>query len=285
MNNAQWNDRPDADVARYRALSAAAIVGLLFGILSPAAMLHWLLWGVPLAGIAVSLLALAHIKRQAPALVGRQAAIVGLLLSVGFGTAAVADWFTYRRLIDTEARQAAALWFEALADEKPLAAHQLALTPKYRASTGDNLQKFYQEAPRWHEELESYLQQKLIRTLLVLDGRAHVRYWATLSIGSAQQRDQVSLLYAVTFDEQPQSENAPGRRTTFFVKMNLQRETLKTGQPAWQIMRTEVVEPPSEVGSGKSGMAASAAMPRNSQLHSLYSLHDHDLPFFFVPQR
>ena len=99
----RMTDRQDTEIAAYQSLSMPAVVGLILGLFSPAAMLHPLLWFVPVLGIFFNGLALWSIARNVPAIVGRKAAVVGLVLSVFFGTAAVTDWFVHRQLLRRQA--------------------------------------------------------------------------------------------------------------------------------------------------------------------------------------
>ena len=52
-------DPQDADLAAYRALAPQAVVGLIFGLLAPLAMVDPLLWAIPLLGTILSALGLA----------------------------------------------------------------------------------------------------------------------------------------------------------------------------------------------------------------------------------
>ncbi|HVT26670.1 MAG TPA: hypothetical protein VHE81_01505, partial [Lacipirellulaceae bacterium] len=71
----------------YRTLSVLAIISLMFGLASPLAFGGPLLKGIPLFGIAVSLLALRRIAVSGGVLAGRWIAIVGLVLCVACGIA------------------------------------------------------------------------------------------------------------------------------------------------------------------------------------------------------
>ena len=99
-------DAADEEVARYRAVSSLALAGLLVGLLSPLAMFTEALWFVPLAALVLSGLALRRIAVRAPDLVGRPAALAGLLLGVAFLVAAPVDDLVYRYYLRQQARQA-----------------------------------------------------------------------------------------------------------------------------------------------------------------------------------
>ena len=83
---AEYRDLETAD-GSYHSVSSVAVVALVVGILSPLAFAHVLLWSLPLVGVAVSLAALVQIDRSDGVLIGRKAAIVGLVLSLIAGLA------------------------------------------------------------------------------------------------------------------------------------------------------------------------------------------------------
>ena len=99
LSRPHLTDRQDTRIAEYRAVSSSAVAGLILGLLSPAAAIDPVLWAVPIAGIIFSSLSLRRIAQNAPALIGRKAAIVGLILSIFFGSAAVTDWCAYRAML------------------------------------------------------------------------------------------------------------------------------------------------------------------------------------------
>ncbi|HID78613.1 MAG TPA: hypothetical protein EYP56_21805, partial [Planctomycetaceae bacterium] len=93
----------EEDVIQYRPVSASAIVGLITGLLSPLAFFHPGLWTMPVAGLFFSGLALVRITRGDVPVIGRRAAVVGLVLSTTMIAAAPAQWLSYRWLIGREA--------------------------------------------------------------------------------------------------------------------------------------------------------------------------------------
>ena len=77
-------DPQDAELAAYRAVAGQAVVGLIFGLLAPLALVDPLLWAVPALGVLLSGWALRRIRRSEPALAGRKMALAGLVLSLLF---------------------------------------------------------------------------------------------------------------------------------------------------------------------------------------------------------
>lgn len=226
-------DHQDDEIAEYRALSGSAVGGLGLGLLSATALVHPLMWLVPLAGVGLSTLALRRIAEADPALVGRKAALAGLVLSVLFGVAGMADWAAYQALARREGRQFAEHWFELLARQDPQKAFQLTLSPRYRQPLDEGLAAFYREGPRWHRELLDYVERPLVRTLLALGDRAVVRYWGTDGQQSDGERDVLSQIFAVTFDDPDE-----GRKKTFFVALTLHRVKTDDGRAFWRVYDT-----------------------------------------------
>ena len=115
----------DAELAEYRSLAWQAILGLIFGLLSPLAMLATGLWVMPILGAIFSYWAIRRIRKYAPAMVGRKMAWAGMALSLLFATAVPADYLAYRWIIRSEARKFADLWFTYVAQDEPQKVHQL----------------------------------------------------------------------------------------------------------------------------------------------------------------
>jgi len=223
-------DHEDAEIARYRALSASAMAGLLLGLLSPLALLAPPLWSVPLLGILVSGWALGRIARNASALAGWKAALAGLLLAMLFLAAAATDRIAYRLRVCGQAQRFAFQWFEFLAGGHPQKAFQLKLHPRLRRRFDEQLWDFYRDDPHWQKKLKDYVRPgSLPRTLLALKDKARIRYCRTTNHDQFGDRDRVDQVYAVTFDED-------GRRKTFLVGMRLQRVKLPEGRANWQVL-------------------------------------------------
>ena len=109
----------DADLAEYRPLSWQAVLGLIFGLLSPLAMIDAKLWAMPFLGVIVCHWALRRIRKFAPAMAGRKIAWAGMALSLLFAATAPADYLAYRWMVRKEARQFADMWISYVAQDEP----------------------------------------------------------------------------------------------------------------------------------------------------------------------
>jgi hypothetical protein len=224
-------DPQDAEYAAYRALAVQAIVGLLFGLLAPLAMLSEWLWAMPALGLFFSSWALRRLKRDPEALTGRKLAWVGLSISLLFAVAAPTDWLVYRRAVSNEARQFADLWFRYVTHDEPQKAHQLTVPPSARQPLGDNLWGFYGNNPRAQRDLEGYVRSPLARTLLALGPRARVRFYKTIGQSHEDSDDLVEMVYAVTYEEESEKKS-------FFVDVQALRTQQSDGSAGWRIVQT-----------------------------------------------
>jgi hypothetical protein len=222
-------DPPGPEPPEYRSVSGLAVAGLAFGLLSAVAMIFPLLLTCAVVGIVLSMWALLRIRRQAPALAGRGIALSGLLLSVVFATAVPTDWLVYRWRIRNEARQFGEAWFELLSRGEPHKAHQLTVEPELRERLDDRLWASYREDPRRRKEIRKYASEPLVRTLLALDDRGQARLYETRDHASADGREYVQQVYAVTFEEE-------AGRKTFFVLMNMERSRPDSGRADWRLV-------------------------------------------------
>ena len=232
----------DPDVAEYRPLSGAAVVGLILGLLSPVAFVDPVAWSIPLAGIPVSAYAILHIRRNATILIGRKAALAGLWLSLCFAAAAPADRLYYRYRIRQEAKQYAALWFELLAEGRPEMAYQFSVDQKKRQPLDDNLWEYYCDNPTVRLALDHYVapakegeKPQPVRTLLALGKSAKVQYLDALNQASEEGMDILYLRYAVTYEE-------AGANKTFLLVVQLLRRKPDDGPTFWKIQGCAGIE-------------------------------------------
>jgi hypothetical protein len=223
-------DPDDAELAAYRALAGQAVVGLIFGLLSPLALVDPMLWGFPAVGIVVSVWALRRIKKD-DSLTGRKMTLAGLTLSLLFAVAAPTDWLEYRRIVRNEARQFSSLWFQFLIHDEPQKAHQLTMAPQVRHFLDNRLWAFYRTDPRLRQQIENYVKNPLVRTLLAMGPKAEVRFYDTANQAHDPEEDTVEQLYAVTYEED-------GEKKSFFVAVEMARQKLVTGEAGWHIIQT-----------------------------------------------
>jgi hypothetical protein len=218
-------DPADEDAVSYRGLSALAVVGLLAGAASPLAMVGTSFWLLPAAATLLSALALRQIAAQAPNLVGRKAALAGLLLGATFLVAAPADVAIYRYFVRREARQFADTWIKHVRRGEVYFAHDLMIDPRRRVPSDvppdttleEHFAQYYARSDFQKRMLPLFIDQPLVRTLFALGPSAEYRFYETAGEGGADNGDYVTSTYAVTYTDE---EN---RKKTFFINLPMSR--------------------------------------------------------------
>ena len=231
------SDSQDAEYAAYRVLAAQSVVGFVFGLLAPLALIASMFWILPAAGVFFSVWALRRIARDASALTGRKLAWAGLFLSLIAAAAAPTDALVYRRAICGEARRFSALWFQYLTHDEPQLAYQLTVPPEARHPLDGGLWEFYRNQPKARAALEGYVTTPLVRTLLALGPRADVRFYQTAAQVHEDTEDLVAQWYAVTYEDE-------GEKKSFFVVVDVHRTQGPGGTAGWQIIETKGGEKP-----------------------------------------
>jgi hypothetical protein len=226
------NELEGAELPDYHPLCVPAIVGCGLGLLSFLALLHPVLWFVPLIAAGVNVYALAQLGGS-DRMIGRRAALWGLFLALLFGLAAPLRTFTYQWLERRDAHQTAREWFQALLEGNVHKAHQLTVMPSERKPLDDQLPKFYEESADLQTGLDNYLKVPAVATLRALGSRATVRHYETESVDTDGRSDKVVDVYAVTYDDN-------GQKKTFFVKLDLWRHLkADTGPRLWRVQSPE----------------------------------------------
>lgn len=218
LKSAHLSESPEAEAfEQYRSVSGLAIFGLFLGLLSLFALTGPSGWPVPVVAIIICVAALWRIRLKAETMIGRKAAICGLVLALLFGATAVSQWFANRWLVERQARGIATAWFDLLADDQPLKAHQLSLIPGERKPLDGPLLHVYQRGPKLREELDKFLGEPLIRTLLALGKKADIRFYKCGGIWGPPGKENVQEIYSISFDDEQ------GKRKTFFATVLLRR--------------------------------------------------------------
>jgi hypothetical protein len=223
-------DAHDTELATYRVLPGQAVLGLIFGLLAPLALIDPVLWAVPVLGAIFSRWALVRIGKNASAMTGRKMALTGLVFSLLFLTAAPTHWCVYRRLIRSEARQFCDQWFKYLAQDEPQKAYQLLVEPQERPPLDDRLWDYYRSHPATRKSLERNVTNPMIRTLLALGPGARVRFCQAEGQRREKDADAIRLWYAVTYEE-------TGERKSFFVHLELTPSKQPSGTADWRVLR------------------------------------------------
>jgi len=155
----------------YRPVSGLAVAALALGALSALALTSPLLWGLPLLGVCLAVVALRDVSREGAEKAGRAAALAGLALSIGFGAQALTGRLVARRIMADRARAVATAWLDAIRDGKLVEARTM-IAPDLLPSTSA-LDRPLQphDAPPEPPEAE-FARMPVVAALLRCGGRA-----------------------------------------------------------------------------------------------------------------
>jgi hypothetical protein len=163
----------------YHSVSMLAGVALVLGLLSPLAFAHVLLWGLPIAGVALSAIAIYRIDRSDGALIGRKAAVAGLAISLFCALAAATQTITRRLWLTHGARQVADRFLELLQAGDTRGAHRLFTGPQFRYPAGVDPETYYSENPEAAKDHDTFVKREIVNDLLSLGDRAEIRHQST----------------------------------------------------------------------------------------------------------
>jgi len=223
----------DDQVVDYRPLSVLAVVALVLGVISLAALLSLSLVILPLAGVLLSLLALARIRWLDTELLGRVPAMIGLALSLFSLSASSADaWFTRQRVVD-QAERYAQRWFAALVrGDMELAMQLHDLPPASPTPHGGNLPGHRHDH---HGEpatpAQQYRQRPLVARLYGRGNIVHLGEPETLSAYRDGNHWMIGLRYPVKIEG--------SRSASFDATLLLRRRIGETGV-RWRIDSAEL---------------------------------------------
>lgn len=220
----------------YRPVSSWAVVGLLMGLASVLAFVHPMAWVVPIIGTALSAGALYRLRTAVPPQIGRRAALIGLTLSLLFGTTAVTRCVVFRWQLRAETLQAGKQWFEALREGNPYAAHQFTSEAR-QVKPDDDLVVRYSE-PHARKQIEEYIEEPAVRLLLSLGPYARVRYYRTEALIDAPENAGASHTYAVSVVQD-------GKSTSCFVQLRWARNfDYESKDWQWRLSAAEFMKRP-----------------------------------------
>jgi hypothetical protein len=224
----------ESPAGAYHSVSALAIMALVVGLLSPLAFAHELWWALPLAGVALSLVAIVRIDRSEGMLIGRWAAVLGLAISLFCGAAAITQATTRRLWLAYRAEQMAERFVELLREGKPREAHQLWTRPVFQLAPGSDLPELYNANASLAKEYEGFLEREVIRDLLSLTSDAEVQHLRTRLTFSDYYRDYLMVFYRLT------GPTKTGRIDKE-IKFVIEHAKDEDGQEQWRVYSDEPV--------------------------------------------
>lgn len=168
-------------VAEYRSVSILAVAALLLGLVSAVALIGTHLLVVNLLAIICAALALVRIARSEGQLIGRNVALAGLALSIGFGAYAYVHYAVFNRLVAREAQQWGLDWCKLVRDGELTLALELQNPPTSRRPLDSTLSQHYAGDPEGQEQLKSFREDPVVEAL------TSAPEGATLEAGEVEQ--------------------------------------------------------------------------------------------------
>ena len=185
----------NGQLSNYRPLSGLAVIAVVLGLASALAILSPALWILPLVGLVASVIALRRIALSDPPMVGRKAALAGLLLSVFWGVSGATTHLSQRWITRSQAQQVAHAWFQYMLQGHTPRAHQLTIDPERRELRLDELDTIYATTPHLVERLESFMNEPGPTVVLRFDAKADVRYVQTENQFRSRDNDYVLMQF------------------------------------------------------------------------------------------
>lgn len=156
----------------YRRIHWAAMISLVFGIISPLAIFVIGLIIVPILGVIMGAIAVSHIQRKREIYTGERLATVGLFLGIVFGIWSGMNQYNDRNYLYEQAAEQTRVWLRYLKDGKLGHAHQVMLQVQSRNFEARDIEEFYQNDRGMLEEQRARFARQPIK--LMLD---HIDRW------------------------------------------------------------------------------------------------------------
>jgi hypothetical protein len=216
------------EVAGYHTLSGLAVVGLIFGLASPLCLAWPLLMGIPILGAVLSVVAVRRIEASDGALVGRWAAMVGLVLCVVSGTAAISRDRVTQMIRTGQADEFAHEWIGLLLGGEADKAFRLTVDgnrPERPPEPG--------MPPPAHSPKELFLQDPTVTRLAAAGAASEVHAVETVAY---EPQPQGQFMVQKVFHVEPQRSADTADAGAFDVLLTLQRSQLRgETQPRWLV--------------------------------------------------
>ena len=152
-------------IAEYRSVSVLAVLAAVLGVASASAIVTSSLLLIPLLGIIISLFALWRIAHSDGQQVGRTLALVGLALSLAFGSGVYVRGMMLSRLLGAEAQDWALQWCDLVLDDQLITALELTVAPNSRRPFNDALESFYSTDEAAKKRLDEFENDDVIKAL------------------------------------------------------------------------------------------------------------------------
>ncbi len=203
---------------------------LLLGLVSFLALLGQMWWVCGGIGFLGATLIMIHFSRNEPPRTAQLIAGTGLCLSLVIVAYVPTQFYLRQQAL---CRQAALLgdgWLENILKGKAYKSLVALQDPGMRLAE-DQLQTFYLQTVEGRREYKQFTDQKLVKSLLRLNGRARVQFYRTESFRPEGEPTIITSLFAISYLE------SPLKRKTFFVRLVFQYNRSKEHRGEWILLR------------------------------------------------
>jgi hypothetical protein len=227
----------EGESTEYRSISGFSVGALILGVLSSLALIHIVLWIIPVLALIVSGLALRHARRTESG--GEWAARSAIFLALFFGIWGVSQLFFADWIVMAKARKVGDAWMKLVETGKFKQAHQWTLTPSSRVHDLALIDLYYEGNNDGTKSFTKFLENGEMATLSKLP--------------------QGSTIHFRSFDEWLKNGNQDLARIRYVVRMpDSEREIVlailrereqESHNIRWQIMAVEKPGQPEAEGA------------------------------------
>jgi len=193
---------PETRVENYQALSVMAMVCLVAGILSVAALAHPVFWAFPVVAVLTGLLALRRIRRSEGELTGETPATAGMTLGAvfllaGFGAYYVPRWHGKR-----EASNLGFRFLQYLQAGETKRAINLTNPPGYQLPENANFTEVFARERKEQKRLASFVAENpIVRALGRLGGKSTISLYDIEAYGKIEGEEGAYAVYKIDYEE------------------------------------------------------------------------------------
>lgn len=233
----RFGESGEESLQNYRSVSRTAVVGLVLGVASALALVHWLLLAIAFSAVLVSSLALAQIRARSGELLGRKLALAGLVLGIFFLAFAATREYLRRSELNRQARQHADNWLDLIREgglPNLYTAYELQERYHNRQPAGSDLAVRYGDPAQFKEldmntlddemmelhmpqiKFNTFIEKPIIQKILAAGNESEIEFEFVEVAGQIRQGDLeiVVLEYLMRYTQDGRSETS-----RFWIKM------------------------------------------------------------------
>ena len=210
-------------------LFSLGLLATLLGAFSLCALIGptwWICGGLAFLGCTLIMI---YFNRHHSPLIVRFLAVGGLCVSLLTISYAPTQYYLRKIAITRQAELFGNAWIKNILSGKPERALSAMTEPDIRLSERQ-LASYYQKTAKGQTELREFRNERLVKCLLALNGRARSNFFQTENVRSDRQDEIITSLFTVSYLE------TPLKKKTFFVRLFIKRSDAG-GASAWSILR------------------------------------------------